>query len=75
MDWQHKRSLTPHQLKLITKRLRLNKAQFARYAGLRIRRAYRMYDGEAEIPVSIALLLNSLEAHGEAPQVPRWEKE
>lgn len=74
-SWQHKRSLTPHQLKMITRQLKLNKAQFARYADIKIRRAYRMYKGEAEIPASIALLLNSLVAHGEQPVVPRWRKE
>ena len=34
-----------------------------------------MYKGEADIPASVALLLNSLVAHGEQPVVPKWVKE
>jgi hypothetical protein len=74
-NWQLQRSLTPRQLKAVCKGLRLNKAQFARYTGIKIRRAYRMYKGQAEIPASISLLLSSLIAHQEQPVVPRWVKE
>ena len=73
--WQLKRSMTPLQLGRVTRQLGLNKAQTGRYTGVKIRRIFRMFDGEAEIPVSMALLLHSLAAHNEKPLVPKWRKE
>lgn len=74
-EWQLRRSMTPLQLRRVTKQLGLNKAQTGRYTGVRIRRIYRMFKGEAEIPEMMALLLHSLAAHNEKPLVPKWQKD
>lgn len=74
-NWQLQRSLTPRQLKAACKALGLNKSQFSRYCDIKIRRVYRMFDGEAVIPTTIALLLNGMVERGDVPVVPKWVKE
>ena len=53
--------------------LRLNKAQAGRFLGISERTAHRLWDGDAKVPVAIALLLRALIYHNEYPEVPPYE--
>ena len=75
MSWQKQREMTPRQYKSTIKMLGMTQAGSARFLGVSERTAHRYVSGDAEVPVSAALLLRSLIHHGEEPVVPEWAGE
>ena len=72
MDWQFMRSMTAGEFRQAIALLGMSQAAASRYLGLSERQVARMVHAEADVPVPVALLLNSLLAHKERPDVPSW---
>jgi hypothetical protein len=75
--WQllGQRKTSHRQLLVMTRELGLNKAAAGRFIGVSERTTRRMFRGQAEIPVSVGLLLRLMLKHGEQPIVPAWSRE
>jgi hypothetical protein len=72
MSWQN-RSMSPVEYRRAIHTLHLNKAQAGRFLGYGVRTAHRFWDGDAKVPVSVALLLRALIHFHEQPEVPPYE--
>ncbi len=70
MSWQTKRTMTPYNFRTSLEALGLSQAACARFLGLSSRQIARMQQGEATVPVPVALLLSSMLEHGEQPIEP-----
>lgn len=73
-EWQTKRKITPGQLTKLIDELGLDQAKTARFVGLSARTVRRMVVGEAEIPLSMAMLLRLMVAIKAQPIVPIWKR-
>ena len=73
-DWQLERSMSPRAYRRAITALGLNQASAGRYLGVSARTSRRYCTGDAEVPVSSALLLRACIAYKVTPVVPIWKK-
>ena len=63
--------MPPSQFQWAISKLGMKQTATARFLGISARHVYRMYHGQAEVPVAYVLLLNAMIHHDEKPVVPR----
>jgi hypothetical protein len=73
MIWQDQRTMTPYNFRTSLEALGLSQAACGRFLNLSSRQIARMLDGEATVPVPIALLFALMLAKGEMPIDPGGE--
>ena len=74
MTWQDERMMSPAQYRWYIKALGMSQAGAGRYLGVSERTSRRFARGEAEVPVSMVLLLRALYHLDLDPVVPKWHK-
>jgi len=67
--------MSPAQYRWYIKALGMSQAGAGRYLGVSERTSRRFARGEAEVPVSMVLLLRALYQYGLDPVVPKWHKD
>lgn len=75
MHWQLKRTMSDAEFRRAIKQLNLSRAACARYLGISNSTAYRYAERGANIPVTVALLLNAVLEMGVEPIVPPWKRQ
>jgi hypothetical protein len=73
-SWQDKRAMSPGEFERTAATLGVSASAIGRFLGVSERTLRRYASGEAEVPVSVVLLLRAMLAHGLKPRVPPRRK-